>query len=365
VKIWLPLVLALLLLAGCGAQEPVKIGFLGGMSGRIADLGEAGRNGTQLAVEQANAAGGIAGRQIELLVLDDAQNPEKARAAIDHFAAAGVTVVIGPMTSAVAEAIYEHSAQAGLILVSPTVTASKFLGKDDHLLRVVSSTREHARINAEAVCARGQKRVAVAYDTQNAAYTLDWLAQFRTAAQSLCGAPVAAEPFASGDEASHAAAIEKLGAGDPDALHFVANASDTVRLVQLARSAGMTQEVSAATWAATEQLIELGGRNVEGLRTTQFFDRTDTTPKFQAFRASYASRFGQEPGFASVAAYDAAQAAIAALRGRPAGPAVKTALLNGGPYAGVQMEWNFDRYGDAERPAWATVVRDGRFVRAD
>ena len=49
-----------LALAGCG-NAPIKIGFVGGLTGRTADLGLAGRDGALLALEQANAAGGVGG----------------------------------------------------------------------------------------------------------------------------------------------------------------------------------------------------------------------------------------------------------------------------------------------------------------
>ena len=61
----------LALLVACQKPEPIRIGFVGGLSGRVADLGGAGRNGVQLALEQRNAAGGINGRSVELVVRDD------------------------------------------------------------------------------------------------------------------------------------------------------------------------------------------------------------------------------------------------------------------------------------------------------
>src|SRR5512139_4244843 len=82
------LLLVLVLLSGCGPREPLRIGFIGGLSGRVADLGEAGRNGVQIAIEEINRAGGVKGRQIELLVRDDAQTPEKAIAAVNELIAA-------------------------------------------------------------------------------------------------------------------------------------------------------------------------------------------------------------------------------------------------------------------------------------
>jgi branched-chain amino acid transport system substrate-binding protein len=65
-------------LIGCAPPEPIRIGFVGGTSGRVADLGIAGRNGAQLAVELRNQAGGVAGRAVELLIRDNEQNPDMA-----------------------------------------------------------------------------------------------------------------------------------------------------------------------------------------------------------------------------------------------------------------------------------------------
>ena len=108
-----PCLFALLILTACSPREPLRVGFLAGLSGNVADLGEAGRNGAQIAVEEVNRAGGIHGRPVELIVRDDAQSPEKAIAAanelglpwvlfVDNDAAGvqAVSAIIDPDTSA-------------------------------------------------------------------------------------------------------------------------------------------------------------------------------------------------------------------------------------------------------------------------
>lgn len=59
-----------LLLAGCSDPQPIRIGLIAGLSDRGSDFGESVRNGVILAVEEQNAAGGINGRPIELIVRD-------------------------------------------------------------------------------------------------------------------------------------------------------------------------------------------------------------------------------------------------------------------------------------------------------
>jgi branched-chain amino acid transport system substrate-binding protein len=138
-----------------------------------------------------------------------------------------------------------------------------------------------------------------------------------------------------------------------------------VRLAQLLRNLGQTQPVTATTWAATEHLIQLGGRTVEGITLTQFFNRDDVSPRYRSFASAFTSRFNQEPGFASVAAYDATRAVIAALARSDKAQTLKSALIAGGPYAGLQVNWSFDRNGDAQRATYITVVKNGRFVVVD
>jgi len=92
--------LAGLLCVACIPSKPLRLGFIGGLSGPVADLGESGRDGALLAVEEINAAGGIGGRRVELHLIDDGQDEEQAAAAVETLAREGVELIIGPLTSA-------------------------------------------------------------------------------------------------------------------------------------------------------------------------------------------------------------------------------------------------------------------------
>lgn len=358
----LALAVLLLALAACGPPEPVRLGFLGGLTGRVADLGEAGRHGVLLAIEEANAAGGVNGRKIELLIHDDEQQAAVAIKATEALVAARVEAIIGPMTSSMGEAILPVAKRAGMVVVSPTITSSLLAGKDDVLFRVAPSVGTSTRRSAAFEYARGARRVAIVYDLGNRAYTADWVEHYRKDFTALGGEVVAEASFMSGDDISYGEAIKKIAVAKPGCLHFVANAVDTVRLVQLSRNRGLNQPVTASTWAATEHLTQLGGRTVEGIKVTQFFNRDDDSRRYRAFAAAYHARFQQEPGFASVAAYDATTAVLAALAKVGRDQSLKQALLAAGPYEGLQDRWRFDRNGDVVRQTHVTVVRNGRFV---
>jgi branched-chain amino acid transport system substrate-binding protein len=354
---------SLLALGACTPQPPVRLGFLGGLSGRVSDLGEAGRNGAQLAVEQANATGGVGGRAIELSMRDDQQNKDSAIKAAESLIQERVDAIVGPMTSAVAEWILPTIQNAGVVTVSPTITASTLSAKDDFLFKIAPSVAENGQRSAQYQYAQGSRRAGIVFDLSNRAYTADWAEHWGKSFVALGGAVVAQASFTSGDDQGYAAAIKQVSQAKPDVLLFVTNAVDTVRLTQLARNLGLAQPVTTSTWAGTENLIQLGGRTVEGMTVTQFFNRDDSSVGYRAFADAYRLRFKQEPGFASVAAYDATRATLQALAvAGKGGPKLKQALLAAGPYRGLQESWNFDRFGDARRRTFVTVVRNGGFT---
>ena len=146
-----------LLLGGCGQKEPIKIGFIGGLTDRNSDNGQSGLNGVTLAVEQFNRQGGREGQMVELVIKDDAQNPETAQQSSRELVAAKVEAVIGPFTSGMAKVIVPITAQNGIFQVSPTITSMDFYGKDDNLFRINRTTRDYAEDYASVLMSQGPR----------------------------------------------------------------------------------------------------------------------------------------------------------------------------------------------------------------
>jgi branched-chain amino acid transport system substrate-binding protein len=352
-----------LALTACAPPEPIRIGFIGGLTGRVADLGQAGRNGFQLAVEQMNAAGGVQGRSIEIIVRDDDQDPAQARRAAEELVAAKVALIIGPMTSAMVEPVLAVATAGGITVLSPTVTSPDLTGKDDLFLRIMADTRVYAELSARYNYDKnGVRRVAAVFDQHNRAYSENWLAAFRQSFSALGGTMVAEIAFESAEGTDHGALVRQMLAAQPDALLFVSGALDTARFAQQARQIGAQQKLFSVEWSATERLIELGGKAVDGMYMAQQFDRNDRSPTYLSFANAYEARFHSPPGFPSVAAYDATRAALETLARGGSSSKLKQSLIEGSPFKGVQQAVLFDRFGDSQRPAFNTLIHDGQFV---
>ena len=116
----------------------------------------------------------------------------------------------------------------------------------------------------------------------------------------------------------------------------------------------------SSEWASTEQLLELGGAAVEGMVVSQFFERASAPAALPAFKDAYRERFGEEPGFSAVNAYDAVNVVLEVLRRRQ-GESLRDAMLRIGTYDGLQGALKIDRFGDADRRSHMAVVERGAF----
>jgi branched-chain amino acid transport system substrate-binding protein len=351
-----------MLTSGC-SPEPIELGFVGGISGRGSDLGVAARNGAMLAVEERNAAGGVNGRQIRLLVRDDEQNPETARRVVCELVGRDVECILGPLTSSVAMALLPVVNSSKTILLSPLVTTRELTGKDDNFLRVISSTTTYAGKSARYQYDRlGRRSVAVIYDVNNRSYAESWMDDFRSVFEGLGGTIAAVQTFSSGNDTNFSAPARKLLAARADSVLIVSNAMDAAMICQQIRKLDARLPVAMSEWASTERSIELAGKAADGVTVAQFLNRADRSPRYLSFRSAYVKRFGQEPGFAGLAGYDAALVALEAIAGRKGAEPLKEAILKKRTFQCVQQTLTIDRFGDADRSTYITVVRDGRFV---
>lgn len=356
----------LFLLDGCGDPTPVEIGFIGGLSGRVADLGVAALNGARLAVEEQNAKGGIDGHPIQLTAEDDRQDEDTARSVFASLAEHRVEAIIGPMTSAMGVALAPLANERKITLISPTVTTRELVGIDDYFLRVIADTRNYAEASAKFQHdQRGIKSFVVLEDITNRAYSESWAQDFATAFAALGGKITATLPFKSGMVGDFAALARQAVQSRAEGVLILGNAADAAQLCQQIRLVDAQIPLVTSEWSATERFIELGGAAAEGVFTAQFVDRESTQEPYVAFRRLFLDRFQQEPGFAGIAGYDAATVLIAALKQRHSGESVRDAILRIADFSGLQGQIHIDRFGDSWRPTYITVIKNGKYVRTN
>lgn len=358
----LGLALGLALIAGCGEPEPLKVGFVGCLTGHLSDLGVSGRDAAILAVEDINRAGGVNGRPITLIIKDDRQQAPAALQADQELIEAGVVAIIGHMTSTMSLAVLDKINAAHMVMISPTTSTNLLTGKDDYFFRVMPpNITETEHLATHAYQRAGLHRAAVVYDSNNSAYSNGFYSNFRLAYHKLGGAIVLAKAFDSKQETDFSRLATELLAAKAQAVVIIASAVDAAMLRQQMHRMGADPPVFAAGWAMTEQFLQHGGRAVEGVMFSNLIDTNSQRKQWLDFKGRFMERFGYAPGFPAMHAYDAVMALRQALSQMGPGEDLRQALVRIKTYQGLQADFEIDRTGDASRPRFLIQVKDGRY----
>lgn len=351
-----------LFLAAC-SDSPIVVGFSAQLTGPRSDLGVQGRNGALLAVERINADGGVRGRPLLLVAVDDGDEPDAAVRADIGLLERGAVAIIGHMTTSQTLAALPAVRARGGILISPTTSTPELDGLDDAFFRVMPSNAVWARALAAHARHSGLETVAVLGDSDNAGYTDTFDNVFMETFQALGGRVVLQQTFSSKAGPPWERILDDLARTRPEGLLISASARDVASLAQRLRRALPGMRILCSPWAATRALIQTGGRAVEGVETSFAFSEDNDAPSFQRFQTEYAARFGFKPNFAAAFAYEAVSVLASALErtgGRAEG--LRAALTADVEHTGVIGPFRMDPDGDVRRPAFIIAVQNGRIV---
>ncbi len=150
------------------ARADILIGDPSPMTGPVSWAGEQYLAGTELAVADLNAKGGVLGEQIRLISVDDACDPEQAVAAARKLISDGVMFVVGHVCSGSAIPTAPLYEAAGVIMISPSATNPKLTEEGRaNVFRVVGRDDQQGIIAGNHLADRwGEKKIAILHDGQ-------------------------------------------------------------------------------------------------------------------------------------------------------------------------------------------------------
>jgi ABC-type branched-subunit amino acid transport system substrate-binding protein len=203
------------------AGDTIKIGALMALTGALAPYGPPIGNGALLAVEQINAAGGVLGKQLELVIRDTATSPDVGRDAASKLVELdGVQAIVGALSSGVTIAASSVTIPAEVVLISPASTSPAIpaLDDDDYVFRTVVSDEVQGVVMGRLATMLNYKTVSVIY--VNNAYGKGLADVFKATFESLGGSVPATVPYEE-NKASYRGEVQKATTGNPDAIFLV------------------------------------------------------------------------------------------------------------------------------------------------
>jgi len=220
------------------AADTIKIGALMSLTGALAPYGPAIVNGAKLAVEQINAAGGVLGKQLELVIRDTGTSPDVGRDAASKLVELDrVQAIVGALSSGVTIAASSVTIPAEVVLISPASTSPAIpaLDDNDYVFRTVVSDEVQGVVMARLAVMLDYSKVSVIY--VNNAYGKGLADVFSDTFESLGGTVPASVPYEE-NKASYRGEVEKATTGDPDAVFMVSYPVDGNKQIVEAAEAG-------------------------------------------------------------------------------------------------------------------------------
>ena len=353
-------------LAAPALAETIKLGLMCPLTGKWASEGQDMKNIVSLLVDETNAAGGINGKKIELVVEDDAGDPRTAALAAQKLAGAGVIAVIGTYGSAVTEASQNIIAEAGFVHVGTGSTSIRLTEKGLPLFfRTCPRDDAQGAAAAAAIVKGGFKKVALLHDKSSYA---KGLADESRKALEKAGVEIVFYDALTPGERDYTAILTKLKAAAPDVVFFTGYYPETGMLLRQKKEMGWDVPMMGGDAANHQDLVKIAG--AEAARGYFFISpplpQDMDTQEARHFLEAYKARYQTVPVsvWAVVAgdAYKVIEAALAAGKTDPEDMAEWLKQLKDMP--GLTGKLGFDEKGDRVGEFYRSYMVDeqGKFV---
>jgi len=350
------LLLVLFAVSACGgeggeAQETIKIGVNYELSGEVASFGSHTVNGIQLAFEEINAAGGVLGKQIEPIVLDNKGVAEEAtsvatnlivnQGAVVHLGAAttGATLAAIPVAMESQVPLLTTSATALPVTVDPLTGETR-----DYVFRICFIDPWQGQVGARfAYQDLGVRKAAVYFDNTND-YSKGLAQSFIDEFETLGGEIVGSEGYGTGDQ-EFRPTLNNFKNSGAELIYIPGYYQKVGLIVRQAREIGLDVPLLGGDgWDAPELIEVAGAENLNDAYFTNHYSFQDPAEKVQAFVEAYQAKYGEIPDSFSALGYDAAYLIADAInRAGVAEPeAIKDALAATTDFDAVTGKLSFD-----------------------
>ena len=265
------------------------------------------RNGWQLAVDEINARGGVAGRKLEVVSRDDAGQPQNAtRLAGELLSDAKVDLLAGGFLSNVGLALSDFAARNDKLYVAGEPLADSLVwdkGTPTCFRMRPSTYMQVAMMMTEAAKLPGKRWVTVAPNYEYGQSAVKWFQQLLKAARP--DVEFVGEQWPALGKIDAGATVQALSDLKPDAIFNVTFGGDLTNFVRQGNTRGLFdgRDVVSVLTGEPEYLIPLGDETPEGWLVTGYPVGQIDTPAAKAFEAAYTARFKETPRMGSVVGY--------------------------------------------------------------
>jgi branched-chain amino acid transport system substrate-binding protein len=349
------------------AQETIKVGEFGSLTGDNASFGTSQNNGVQMAVEEINAAGGVLGKKIELTVEDNqTKQGETTTIARKLISQDHVVAIIGEVASSKTLEAAPIAQAAKIPLIATAATNPKVTQTGDYVFRVCFTDDFQAVVIARFVLEKlKQKNIAFMTDVkQDYSVGLTNIAKDYLSKNS--GNVVKEQSYSSGDK-DFRAQLTDLKAANPDVIIITGYYPEASLIAKQARQFGIKATLVGGDGWDGSSLIPVGGKAIEGAYFSNHFSTEDKSPLVQDFVKKYKEKYNAVPDAFAALGYDATKLLADALKraGSTDSDKLRAAIQDTEGFPGVSGKITIGKDRNAVKSAVILTIKDGALKYAE
>ena len=295
--------------ASTASGAAIKIGGIGPLTGGAAIYGNAVKNGTELAVEEINAQGGL---QFELNFQDDENDPEKSLNAYNNLKDWGMQALLGTVTTQPCLTVAPETAADNMFLLTPSASAADVI-KEDNAFQVCFTDPNQGVASADYIAENGlATKIAIIYDSSDA-YSSGVHDKFKEEAATKGLEIVADEAFTADNKTDFSVQVQKAKSSGAELVFLPIYYSEANLVIQEMNKQGCTASIFGCD--GLDGLLTIEGADTslfEGVMLLTPFAADAQDEKTQNFVSKYEEKYGETPNQFAADAYDGVYAILAA-----------------------------------------------------
>ncbi len=344
-----------------GSQDVIRIGEVGSMTGSEATFGISTHMGISLAIKQINAAGGVKGKKLEVLTLDDQGKPEEAATAVTKLITQNqVAAILGEVASSRSIAMAPIAQGHKVPMITPSSTNPRVTEQGDYIFRVCFIDPFQGTVMAKfAAESLKVKKVAILKDVKND-YSVGLAKYFTETFIKLGGEILVEQSFSSGD-IDFKSQLTSIRAKKPEAIFIPGYYTEVGLIARQARELGLTVPLMGGDGWDSPKLKEIGGVALNNSYYSNHYSAEDKSPEVQGFITEFQKAFHVIPDGMAAMGYDAAKVLADSMNRAKSLNAqdVRDAIAATKNYQGVTGKITLDEKRNAIKSAVVLKVENG------
>jgi branched-chain amino acid transport system substrate-binding protein len=355
---------------GSGGGEPIKVGVYLDLSGQTSSFGQSTKNGIEMARDEINAAGGINGRPIQLIIEDEQGEPGKVTTVVTKLLRQdGVVALLGEVASTNSLTAAPKAQEAKIPMITPSSTNPEVTRKGDYIFRVCFIDPFQGEVMAKFAANNLKAKRAAILSDFNSDYSKG-LTQFFKQSFTGSGGQIVEEKSYTQTDRDFSSQLTAIRASNPDVIYVPGYYGQVGVIAKQARQQGITVPILGGDGWDAPQLWELGGDSLNNTFISNHYSIDDPAPLIQKFVTDYKARYGGvEPDALAALGYDAMKVLADALKraGGTDGAKLRDAIAQTKDFPGVTGTITINAERNVDKPATVLelMAKDRKFAYKD